>query len=189
MLEVVSDEFERVAEGSDGGQTNVEALLFLPRALHHGGQDGVGVGDQTVPQLLVLALADEANAGQRGLLLVLVAFADVANQAVHQIRPLVTGQLDSSDGGNDLGGSLAGLAVGRSQGLEGELLDACLGILVGLVEPFCLEGSLVGKLSRRECILQGDTGGRSDVALGTLICQLLDEGCEILGLVSVKRDG
>ena len=51
-----------------------------------------------------------------------------------------------------------------------------------LVEPFCLEGSLVAVLSSGEGILQGDTSGGSDVALGTLVRELLDEGCEVLGL-------
>ena len=182
MLEVVADELEGITQGGDSSQPDVDARLLLPRSLDDGGEGGVGVGNQGIPPLLILALTDETNSCQRGLLLVLVSFVDARHQGMHQLGPLVARQLDPRDGGNDLGGGLAGLAVGRGQGLEGKLLDACLGLLGGLVEPFCLKGSLVAVLSSGEGILQGDTSGSSDVALSTFVRELLDEGREVLGL-------
>ncbi len=179
MLEVVTDELERVAQRGDGGQAHVYARLLLPGSLHHGRQDGVGVANQARTELLVLALADEADCSQRRLLLVGVALADVPDQVPHQIRPLVARQLDTGNGGDDLASGLTGLRAARGERLEGQVLDACLGLLVRLLEPFCLQRRLTGVLPSTECVLESETGRCSDVALSVLICQLLHEGCQV----------
>jgi hypothetical protein len=57
---------------------------------------------------------------------------------MHELRPLVAGQLDRGDRGDDLRGCLAGLGIVRCKGLEGELLNALLDLGVGLGEPFLL---------------------------------------------------
>ena len=65
------------------------------------------------------------------------ALANVPHEPVHEIGPLVPGKLNRSDGGDDLGGRLAGLSIGGRECLERQLLDARLALLVGL-EPFRL---------------------------------------------------
>lgn len=133
------------------------------------------MGDEGCPKFGVLAFADEADGGQRGLFLMRrPSFADVADQRPHEVGPLVARELNPGNGGNDLCGSRSSLGIAGAKCLQGEVLDARLRLLVGLLEPFCLEGSLVGKLSSGECVLEGETCRGSDVALGVLVCQLLD---------------
>lgn len=136
--EVVADELERVAKGRDGGEAHLEVLLLLARSLDDGGEDGVGVGDEASAQVGVLRLADVADGSQRRLLLVRHAIADVLNERRHQVVPLAAGQLDGGDGRYDLGGGVAGLRVGRGQGLERELLDPVFRLVVGALQPFSL---------------------------------------------------
>lgn len=187
VLEVVADKLERVAQGGDGGQADLGVGLLLAGTLDDGGQDGVGVGDQGVAQGRVLALADEADGGEGGLLLVGVALADVAHQGAHQVIPLAEGQLDGGDGGDDLGGGLAGLGVAGVEGLQRQGLDACLGVLVRLLDPFLLELRLAGIFAGCEGVLQGETGGESDLALCALVGELLDEGCQVEGLCTREQ--
>lgn len=66
------------------------------------------------------------------------AAADILHQCSHKIGPLVPGELDGRDGGDNLGGSLAGLGIIGSEGLQREALDPVFGFLVGLLEPFGL---------------------------------------------------
>jgi hypothetical protein len=127
----------------------------------------------------VLALAYEADGGQRGLLLVLLPLADISHQRVHQVRPLISGQLDGGNSRDDLSGGLAGLSIGRREGLEGELLHAGLGILVRLLKPFRLQLGLTGEFASGEGIFQGKAGGGPDVTLCIVVCELLNEGGEI----------
>jgi hypothetical protein len=55
---------------------------------------------------------------------------------MHEVGPLIPRELNGRDGGNDLCGGLAGLRVGRTEGLKGELLDTRLGVLIRLLNPF-----------------------------------------------------
>ena len=106
-------------------------------------------------------------------------FANVLDEGGHKLGPLVSGQLDGGDGRNDLGSSVASLGVGGGEGLEGQLLDAVLGLIVCLLEPLGLELLVAGKISGCEGVLEGDTGGSSDGALGLFVGELLDEGREV----------
>ncbi|KAJ3476642.1 hypothetical protein NLG97_g9059 [Lecanicillium saksenae] len=97
----------------------------------------------------------------------------------HELGPLVSGQLDGGNGGDDLGGGVAGLGVGGGEGLEGQLLDAVLGFIVCLLEPLGLELLVTGEISGCEGVLEGDTGGGTDGTLSLLVGEFLDEGREV----------
>jgi len=99
---------------------------------------------------------------------------------MHQIRPLVPRELNCRDRSNNLGSGLARLGIGGGERLERQLLDACLGILICLLKPFCLERCLSRELACREGILQSNTSGGSNVTLRILVRELLDERQEVL---------
>lgn len=179
MLEVVVDELERVTEGGDGGEADLDIGLLLAGTLDDGGEDGVGVAGEGEAQLLVLALTDVANGGEGGLLLVVGALADVLDEEGEQVGPLAAGQLDGGNGRDDLSGGVAGAGVGGGEGLEGQLLDAVLGLVVGLLEPFGLQLLMAGKVSGCEGVFEGQTGGGADGAIGLFVGEFLDEGREV----------
>jgi len=97
VIEVGADELERVTKSSDGGISDVGVGLFLSRALDNSGEDGVGVLGETISKILVLSFADETDGGERCLLLVVGALANVLHQSGHELGPLLAGNLDSGD--------------------------------------------------------------------------------------------
>jgi len=102
------------------------------------------------------------------------------DQGLQELGPLVSRELDYRDRGNDLGGGLAGLGVVGLERLERQLLYACLGLLVCLLEPFCLELRCSREFAGRKRVLESNTSSGSNVALSGVIRQLLDEGKEVL---------
>lgn len=135
--------------------------------------------DQSSTEVGVLALTNESNGCERSLLLVGATFADVSYKGVHQLWPLIPGQFYCGNSSDDLRRGLSSLRIGRGKGLKGELLDAGLRILVGLLKPFLLESRLPSEFSGCEGVLEGNTGGSTDVTLCVFICKLLDESGEI----------
>lgn len=111
ISEVVTDKLERVAEGSDSSEANLEVFLLLPRTLDNGCEDGVGMADEAGPELGVLGFANEADCGQRSLLLMRGTFANILDKNSHQVGPLTPRKLDSRDSGDDLSGSGTSLCI------------------------------------------------------------------------------
>lgn len=81
------------------------------------------MGDQARAQVGILGFTDITNRGQGGLLQGVRSARHILDENVHQIGPLVAGQLDGSNRDNKSGSSISRLGVGRVQGLEGKLLD------------------------------------------------------------------
>jgi hypothetical protein len=94
---------------------------------------------QGLPQLGIVCVADEANRGQRRLLLAVGAVSDALDEGGHELRPLVAGHLDGGHGGDELGGGGADLLCGGRQGAQGQLLDDLLDLVVQ-VDPALLDG-------------------------------------------------
>ena len=179
VLEVVVDEFERVTEGGDGGKADLDIGLFFAGTLNDGRENGIRVAGEGKSEFLVLALANVTNGGERRLFLLVGALANVLDEEGQQVVPLTTGQLDGSNGRYDLSSSVASADVGRGEGLQGELLDAVLGVVVCVLEPFCLQLLMAGKVSGCEGVFEGETGGGTDGTIGLVVCKFLDEGREV----------
>lgn len=65
------------------------------------------------------------------------------------------------------------------QGLERELLDLRLGLGVDLLNPSRLHFTQLGLVSEGEGVLQGNTGGDTDVRGAIFVCQFLAESDEV----------
>lgn len=140
------------------------------------------MGSQAFPQFGVLRFTDEANRGERCLLLMIRPSANILDQCVHQFRPLVARQLDSSNGDDELGSRLTGTGIVGSQSIERQLLDLGLDLWGDLLNPSCLHLAQPRNVSEGEGVLECNTRSRSDVGRGSLICKFLSEGSEVGGL-------
>jgi hypothetical protein len=138
VVEVGAHELNRVAQCVYGGHADVIVGLLLAGALHDGRQDGVGVVAQRLPEVCIVGVANEADRGQRGLLLAVGALAHALDEGGHQLRPLVAGYFDGGHGGDKLGRSGADLLGGCGQGAQRTLLDHLLD-LGAEVDPSLLD--------------------------------------------------
>lgn len=105
--------------------------------------------------------------------------ADIFYQRGHQLVPLVAGQLNGRDGGDDLSGGVASLWVGRRQRLQRQLLYTVLCLIVGLLEPLGLKLLVTSVVSGSESVFQGDTSSSSDSTVGLFVCEFLNEGGKV----------
>jgi hypothetical protein len=138
IVEIGSHKLNRVAECVYGCHSDVVVGLLLAGALHDGRQDRVGMVAQRFPEVCIVGVADEANRGQRGLLLAVGALSHALDKGRHELRPLVAGYLDGGHGGNKLGRSGADLLGGCGESAQGALLDHLLD-LGAEVDPSLLD--------------------------------------------------
>jgi len=161
-----------ITEGSNSGKADVHVRLLAPSTLDDGSEDRIGVRGQASTEIGVLGLANKSNSGEGRLLEAVVSAGHILDQDVHEVGPLISGQFDCCDRNNQRSGSIPSSGIG-CQGLERELLNLCLRLGGNLVDPSALHFTELVLVSEGKGILQGDTGGNTDVRRAFFAGQLL----------------
>lgn len=114
------------------------------------------------------------------------ASSDILDQGVHELGPLVARKLDGGDGDDELGGRLGGTTILGGEGLDSHILDLGLDLEGDLLNPSPLYLAQGSQISGGESVLQGKTGGGSNMGLRGFVCQFLAEGGEIASLRDIS---
>lgn len=126
-----------------------------------------------------------------------------SEEDLDELRPLSMRELDSGDGGDDLGRHSTNFRVGRPKGHHAVLLDLIARVVVqckpsvrvvelscAVLQPGSLQARGCGMIITHSCgesILQRKTGGVSDVLRRVLVDELCGEHHHVRRLLSVTE--